>query len=281
MRECSIFLKQQDIIYAILMLLIFIDKGWKNMTYEEHMKGILEAFKNGEIDAGQVLEKIQNAGCEDLGFAKLDHERSLRQGFPEVVYCEGKTAEQNAIIMARLYQYHDNILGTRANRKIFETVKMQVPEAVYHETSRLITVERKPLPKDVTRKIAVITAGTSDLPVAEEAAITAEIMGNNVERIYDVGVAGIHRLFERLTTIREANALIVIAGMEGALASVVGGLVAKPVIAVPTSAGYGANFEGLAALLGMLNSCAAGVAVVNIDNGFGAGRMASIINHMR
>lgn len=253
----------------------------KNMTYEEHMKGILEAFKNGEIDAGQVLKKIQNAGCEDLGFAKLDHERSLRQGFPEVVYCEGKTAEQNAVIMARLYEYHDNILGTRANRNIFEAVKMQVPEAVYHATSRLITVERKPLPKDVTRKIAVITAGTSDLPVAEEAAITAEIMGNSVERIYDVGVAGIHRLFERLTIIREANALIVIAGMEGALASVIGGLVAKPVIAVPTSAGYGANFEGLAALLGMLNSCAAGVAVVNIDNGFGAGRMASIINHMR
>ena len=251
------------------------------MTYEEKMKSILEAYRNGEMDSARVLEEIQNAGCEDLGFAKIDHARTLRQGFPEVVYCEGKTAEQNAIIMSRLSKCHDNILGTRASQDIFAAVKEQVSDAIFHESARLITVERKPLPKDEKRKIAVITAGTSDLPVAEEAAITAEIMGNNVERIYDVGVAGIHRLFERLDTIREANALIVIAGMEGALASVVGGLVAKPVIAVPTSAGYGANFEGLSALLGMLNSCAAGVAVVNINKGFGAGRMASIINHMR
>ena len=251
------------------------------MTYEERMKEILEAYKNEKLDAGQVLEKIQNAGCEDLGFAKIDHARTFRQGFPEVVYCEGKTSEQNALIMEKLSQNHDNILGTRANTDIFEAVKAKVSDAFYHEEARLITVERNPLPRDAERRIAVITAGTSDLPVAEEAAITAEIMGNHVERIYDVGVAGIHRLFERLETIREANALIVIAGMEGALASVVGGLVAKPVIAVPTSAGYGANFEGLSALLGMLNSCAAGVAVVNINIRFGAGRMASIINHMR
>lgn len=251
------------------------------MTYEERMKMILEAYKNGEIDAAAVLEKIQNAGCEDMGFANIDHARSFRQGFPEVVYCEGKTPEQNAAIMASLARNHDNLLGTRADLEIYQAVQEQVSDAVYHEMARLITVERKPLPKDDTRKIAVITAGTSDMPVAEEAAITAEVMGNKVERIYDIGVAGIHRLFGRLETIREANALIVIAGMEGALASVVGGLVAKPVIAVPTSAGYGANFEGLSALLGMLNSCAAGVAVVNINNGFGAGRMASIINHMR
>lgn len=251
------------------------------MTYEQELENILVKYKNGEITSAEVLTKIQNAGCENLGFAKLDHERSVRQGFPEVVYCEGKTVAQNVAIMQRLYQSHDNILGTRANSEIFAAVSKQIPEAIFHAQAHLIAIERAPLPRDTKRKIAVITAGTSDVPVAEEAALTAEIMGNEVQRIYDVGVAGIHRLFEHLETIRSANVVIVIAGMEGALASVVGGLVNKPVIAVPTSVGYGANFKGLSALLGMLNSCAAGIAVVNIDNGFGAGRMASIINHMR
>ncbi|HIU64231.1 MAG TPA: nickel pincer cofactor biosynthesis protein LarB [Candidatus Avacidaminococcus intestinavium] len=245
------------------------------------MLSILEKHKQGQLTSQEVLTAIQSVGCEDLGFAKIDHARSFRQGFPEVVYCEGKTPEQNASIMYRLSQSADNILGTRASAESFQAVQEKISDAQYHQQAGLITVERKPLPRDEMRKIAVVTAGTSDLAVAEEAAITAEIMGNHVVRIYDVGVAGIHRLFERLEDIRSANVVIVLAGMEGALASVIGGLVAKPVIAVPTSAGYGANFGGLAALLGMLNSCAAGVAVVNIDNGFGAGRMACIINHMR
>ena len=184
-------------------------------------------------------------------------------------------------VMEKLAQVHNNILGTRADADKFAAVQKVLPDAVYHKNSRLIFVERKPLPKDDKRYIAVVTAGTSDLPISEEAALTAEIMGNQVERVYDVGVAGIHRLFDKLDLIRNANVVIVVAGMEGALASVVGGLVERPVIAVPTSVGYGANFQGLSALLGMLNSCSAGVAVVNIDNGFGAGRMASIINHMR
>ncbi|MEG0797520.1 MAG: nickel pincer cofactor biosynthesis protein LarB [Acidaminococcaceae bacterium] len=251
------------------------------MTYEEKIKTLLTEYQTGKLPLEQVVTAIQNAGCEDLGFAKLDHERSARQGFPEVVYCEGKTVAQNVLIMERLCAQHDNVLGTRANAEVFVAVQEKIPKARYDATARLIIVEGQPLPKDKNRKIVVITAGTSDLPMAEEAALTAEIMGNTVERIYDVGVAGIHRLFENLAVIRAANVIIVLAGMEGALASVVGGLVAKPVIAVPTSVGYGANFEGLAALLGMLNSCAAGIAVVNIDNGFGAGRMASMINHMR
>ena len=225
------------------------------MTYEENLLALLESYKAGTIDAKTALEKLHAADYTDLGFAKLDHNRSLRQGFPEVVYCEGKTVEQVAAIMEKLAQVHNNILGTRADADKF--------------------------PKDDKRYIAVVTAGTSDLPISEEAALTAEIMGNQVERVYDVGVAGIHRLFDKLDLIRNANVVIVVAGMEGALASVVGGLVERPVIAVPTSVGYGANFQGLSALLGMLNSCSAGVAVVNIDNGFGAGRMASIINHMR
>ena len=183
--------------------------------------------------------------------------------------------------MEKLALVHNNILGTRADADKFASAQKVLPDAVYHKNSRLIFVERKPLPKDDKRYIAVVTAGTSDLPISEEAALTAEIMGNQVERVYDVGVAGIHRLFDKLDLIRNANVVIVVAGMEGALASVVGGLVERPVIAVPTSVGYGANFQGLSALLGMLNSCSAGVAVVNIDNGFGAGRMASIINHMR
>ena len=225
-----------------------------------------------------MLPQVKHHGP---GFASLDHDRSLRRGFPEVVYCEGKSLQQAAAILQVLAARHANVLGTRASRELFEVVKPVLPGAVYHELPRLIVLEKELLPKDPEHKIAVITAGTSDVPVAEEAAITAEVMGNEVLRIYDVGVAGIHRLLGRVEEIRSANVIVVIAGMEGALASVVGGLVDKPVIAVPTSVGYGANFKGLSALLGMLNSCSAGVAVVNIDNGFGAGRMASIINHLR
>ena len=217
----------------------------------------------------------------DLGFAKIDMEREKRQGFPEVIYCAGKTPEQSAEIFFKLSEHSSNVLATRVDAVTKDALLAKIPDAKYFEKARIVALEREPQPKDKNRIITILTAGTSDIPVAEEAAVTARIMGNEVEVIYDVGVAGIHRLFEQMPAIKKANVLIVIAGMEGALASVVGGLVAKPVIAVPTSVGYGASFDGLAALLGMMNSCAAGVAVVNIDNGFGAGRLASIINHMR
>lgn len=251
------------------------------MGYESDMKTLLSEFRNGKMADEELLEKLQDLNVTDLGFAKLDHNRSLRQGFPEVVYCEGKTTVQAAVILKTLAGRHANVLGTRAGRELYEAVKKDLPDAVYYEEARLIVLEKAPLPKDDKRVIAVIAAGTSDFPVSEEAALTAEVMGNKVVRVYDVGVAGIHRLLGKIDVIRAANVVVVVAGMEGALASVVGGLVNKPVIAVPTSVGYGANFHGLSALLGMLNSCSAGVAVVNIDNGFGAGRMASIINHMR
>ena len=251
------------------------------MSYENDIKEALAAYKAGALSDDEVIERFHKFSITDLGYASLDHDRSLRRGFPEVVYCEGKTLQQATAILQALAARHANVLGTRASKELFDVIKPVLPEAVYYELPRLIVLEKEPLPKDPDRKIAVITAGTSDVPVAEEAAITAEVMGNQVLRIYDVGVAGIHRLLGRVDEIRSSNVIVVIAGMEGALASVVGGLVDKPVIAVPTSVGYGANFKGLSALLGMLNSCSAGVAVVNIDNGFGAGRMASIINHLR
>ena len=218
---------------------------------------------------------------EEMGFAKIDHHRAERCGSPEAVFCEGKTPKQVALIVQKMNEGAHNILATRAGAETFAAVKKLVPEAKYHEQAKLIIVRKETITSDPNRFILVITAGTSDIPVAEEAALTAELMGHKVERVFDVGVAGIHRLFAQEEKIRSANVLIVAAGMEGALASVVGGLVNKPVIALPTSVGYGASFEGLAALLGMLNSCAAGVAVVNIDNGFGAGRLAGMINSMR
>ena len=251
------------------------------MSYESDVHTLLSEFKQGKMSDSGLLEKLQELNVTDLGFAKLDHNRSLRQGFPEVVYCEGKSLRQAREILRVLAARHDNILGTRASRELYDLVREDLPDVVYHEEARLLVLERSPLPKDETHVVAVVAAGTSDFPVAEEAAVTTELMGNRVTRVYDVGVAGIHRLLGKLDIIRKANVVVVVAGMEGALASVVGGLVDKPIIAVPTSVGYGANFHGLAALLGMLNSCSAGVAVVNIDNGFGAGRLASTINHLR
>lgn len=248
--------------------------------YEKAIAKILNSYQGGQLTELDAIKKVKELNTLDLGFATLDQSRSLRQGFPEVVYCAGKTIDQVVIIMEHLLEQHDNVLGTRATEAMYRAVKVKIPDAQYFGAAKLIMIERQPLPKDKERVIAVITAGTSDIPIAEEAALTAAIMGNEVIRIFDVGVAGISRLLARLEDIRKANVIIVIAGMEGALASVVGGLVAKPVIAVPTSVGYGANFQGLSALLGMLNSCSS-VAVVNIDNGFGAGRMASIINHLR
>jgi pyridinium-3,5-biscarboxylic acid mononucleotide synthase len=223
----------------------------------------------------------QMSGFDELGFAKIDNHRPERRGFPEAVFCEGKTPEQVAKIVQKMNEGGRNILATRASAEVFAAVQTLTPEAEYNATARLVIVRKEKFDPDPNRIILVMTAGTSDIPVAEEAAVTAELMGHRVERVFDVGVAGIHRLFAQHEKLTQANVLVVAAGMEGALASVVGGLVSKPVIAVPTSIGYGASFGGIAALLGMLNSCAAGVSVVNIDNGFGAGRLAGMINSMR
>lgn len=223
----------------------------------------------------------ENKETLDLGFAKLDLQRQQRCGFPEVVYCAGKTVDQSVRILDILMEKYDNVIGTRADKAVYDALPGRHPSAQYDELARMVYQHKDKTVVNGDRLISVITAGTSDIPIAEEAALTAEIMGNRVERIYDVGVAGIHRLLARVDDIRRANVNIVVAGMEGALASVVGGLVDKPVIAVPTSIGYGANFHGLSALLAMLNSCAAGVSVVNIDNGFGAGRLADTMNRLR
>ena len=251
------------------------------MTQEEKILEVINKYKASSIGEAELIQELKQLQFTDLGFATLDNFRAARQGFPEVIYCAGKTPAQTAEIFLSLSRSCGNVLATRASQEHYEAVQKLVPDAVYNELARTVTIEREPLPKDEKRSIAIVTAGTSDLPVAEEAAVTAAIMGNKVIKIYDVGVAGIHRLFAKLDLIRSANVIIVAAGMEGALPSVVGGLVDKPVIALPTSVGYGASFNGLAALLGMLNSCAAGVAVVNIDNGFGAGRLANLINKQR
>jgi len=245
----------------------------------EEMKKFLKSVKNGDISIDDGLDKLKDLSYSDLGFAKIDNHRELRVGYPEVIYCEGKTVEQIKGIVSLMLTKDVNILGTRASKVMYEGVKQICDGAKYNELARTIVIKKKEVELQSTY-IALVTGGTSDIPVAEEAAITAEIFGNKVERIYDVGVAGIHRLFENLDVIRSAKVVITVAGMEGALTSVVGGLVDKPVIAVPTSVGYGASFKGLAALLSMLNSCSSGVSVVNIDNGFGAGYLASIINKL-
>ncbi len=239
---------------------------------------LLNAVKNGEVTIEEAENELKKLPYEDLGFAKLDHHRSLRSGFPEVIFCQGKTSEQIVKIFERFIAADAKVLATRASEQQYEEVRKAVPDAVYLKTPRLITYQLEK--NEGIGKVAVCTAGTSDIPVAEEAACVAEFFGANVERFYDVGVAGIHRLLAVAPQIREANVVIAIAGMEGALASVIGGLVDKPVIAVPTSVGYGANFGGLSALLTMLNSCAEGISVVNIDNGFGAGYLAAQINRL-
>ena len=249
------------------------------MTRNE-IRNLLTEIKSGSKSVEDALEVLQNFPYTDLGFAKIDHHREMRTGYPEIVYCAGKTAEQVAAIFSVMSAKENNVIGTRADEKIFESVKAIIPDAVYYQVARIVSVQRKKT-EFTSTKIAVITAGTSDMPVAEEAAVTAELLGNKVVRIYDAGVAGIHRLVDKLPEIKNCRVIIVIAGMEGALASVVGGLVDKPVIAVPTSVGYGANFGGISALLAMLTSCSSGVTVVNIDNGFGAGFSASMINQMK
>ena len=243
------------------------------------IKSLLESVKDNKLDIEEALQKLEDLPFKELGFAKIDNHRELRVGYPEVIYCAGKTVEQVREIVKFMLTKDNNILGTRATEEMYYAVKEVCEEAEYNKLGRTITIRKKE--QTLTESyIAVVAAGTSDLPVVEEAVETAKILGNRVEKITDVGVAGIHRLFSRLDVIKGAKVIIVIAGMEGALASVIGGLVNKPIIAVPTSVGYGANFGGLAALLSMLNSCAGGVSVVNIDNGFGAAYNASIINKL-
>lgn len=246
------------------------------MTTTDAIK-LLEQFRAGQVGRDAVLRAFQAAPVADLGFAQLDTHRALRKGFPEVVFGAGKTPEQVAKIASALLKREERVLVTRVTADHARAVRRKIKKVVYHELGRCLTLGKPPVPVR-GGTIAVVCAGTSDLPVAEEAALTAEVMGNRVERVWDVGVAGVHRLFGRLPTIQAANVVIVVAGMEGALPSVVAGLISKPVIAVPTSVGYGANFGGLAPLLGMLNSCGSGVTVVNIDNGFGAGFAAAQIN---
>jgi NCAIR mutase (PurE)-related protein len=255
------------------------------MNQSELLK-ILESVKTGGLSPDKAIERLKHLPFEDLGFAKVDHHRALRQGFAEVVFGKGKTPQQVAGIVRAMLHKKDtshNVLVTRANKKMFAAVKRAAGKdarnAKFHDLSGVITIERS---QEVTGKgaIVVVSAGTSDIPVAEEALLTARMMGNRAEHLYDVGVAGIHRLLEHRENLTQARVIICVAGMEGALPSVVGGLVAVPVIAVPTSVGYGASFGGIAALLGMLNSCASNVTVVNIDNGFGAACVASCINRL-
>lgn len=246
------------------------------MMNENDLKELLEAIKRGDISVDDAYNRLKNLPYADLGFAKVDHHRTLRTGFPEVVYGESKDPEQIAMIMLELAKESKNIMATRCSCETFENVREQVPEAIYYEKARIIALIQSGF-KSNNGKIAIVSAGTSDIPVAEEARVTAELMGCQVGRHYDVGVAGIHRLLSRIDEIRNADVVIAVAGMEGALASVVGGLVDVPVIAVPTSVGYGANLGGVSALLSMLNSCANGIGVVNIDNGFGAGYLACLI----
>ncbi|MGA3373619.1 MAG: nickel pincer cofactor biosynthesis protein LarB [Terracidiphilus sp.] len=243
------------------------------------IEALLNEVREGRTPVNEALDRLKGMPFEDLGFAKLDHHRALRTGMPEVIFAVGKTATQVAHIFARMAEAGGNVLATRASREMYQAVHAAEPRAEFHETARAITLTQAPgIPGKGS--IAVVCAGTSDLPVAEEAAVTARLMGNTVELIADVGVAGIHRLLAQKTSLQSARVLIVCAGMEGALPTVVGGLVNAPVVAVPTSVGYGASFGGVAALLGMLNTCSPNVSVVNIDNGFGAACIASLINHL-
>lgn len=253
--------------------------GPKEMNIRK-LESLLKEVRSGKMAIDQALIQLKSLPFQDLGFAKIDHHRSLRKGFPEVIWGEGKSSGQILSIMKQLKQKGQNILITRLNEKKAKTIKKVFLKSRYYPQSKALTYLTHPVKPEGKGTILVITAGTTDIPVAEEAAITAQFMGNHVETLYDVGVAGIHRLLYEREKLEKARVLIVVAGMEGALPSVVGGLVDKPVIAVPTSVGYGTSFGGITALLAMLNSCTSGVAVVNIDNGFGAGYMASLINRM-
>ena len=244
----------------------------------EKVKELLEAVASGALRPQQAMARLRDVPVDDLGFARVDLHRSLRHGVPEAVFCQGKTPAQVVAIASRLAAGHDNVLATRADAAVVAALEASGLPVRIHAEARLVVI--KPRPQEGVGLIAVVSAGTSDMPVAEEAAVTAETMGNRVERIFDCGVAGLHRLVPHLDRLNEANAIIAVAGMEGALPTVIGGLVDRPVIAVPTSVGYGASFGGVAALLAMLNSCAPGVSVVNIDNGYGAAAQANQINKL-
>ena len=244
---------------------------------ESQIRALLERVRSGELPVDEASTRLRSLPFEDLGFAQVDHHRALRCGFPEVIFCTGKTDDQVAAIAERIVASGSDLLATRATPAMHEAVRTRCPSAEYHEAARTIVVQENWQDQGIG-EVLVVSAGTSDIPVAEEAAVTARVLGNRVERVFDVGVAGIHRLFSHREAIMNASVLIVVAGMEGALPSVVGGMVSRPVIAVPTSVGYGASFNGLAALLAMLNSCASGVTVVNIDGGFNAGYAAGLIN---
>jgi NCAIR mutase (PurE)-related protein len=242
----------------------------------EKLRKLLETIQQGQTTVEEALERLRQLPYEDLGYARLDLHRALRNAMPEVVFCQGKTIEQATAILKRLWQHHDRVMGTRVFPDMADAILKEIPGARYEPTSRLVTMVRgeTPIQPENAPYALVVTGGTADMPVAEEAAQTLEFLGSRVKRAYDVGVAGIHRLFDQLDLVTSAAVILSVAGMEGALTSVVGGLVSCPVIGVPTSVGYGASFNGLAALLSMLNSCATGVSVVNIDNGFGAGVVA-------
>jgi pyridinium-3,5-biscarboxylic acid mononucleotide synthase len=244
---------------------------------QDWLLNILEQLKSGKLTIAETLDRLSVLPYEEIGYAKIDHHRMLRKGFPEVIFGRGKTPEQIASIAERLISHSDRLLVTRASREAFESLNAAIRDADYNPVSRTIVVNHTQKSRAIPG-VTVVCGGTADIPVAEEAVVTAEIMGNKVEKVYDIGVAGIHRLLDKVTLLRKSRVLVVVAGMEGALPSVIGGLVQAPIIAVPTSVGYGASFNGLAPLLAMLNSCAPGVSVVNIDNGFGAGYMAGLIN---
>jgi len=246
---------------------------------KKKIENLLQDVKDGKLAIDEAMSILKNLPYEDLGFAKIDTHRTLRRGFPEIVLCTGKTIEQIVEIVARFSSKSDFVMATKADKAVYEAIKKIKPDAVFYEIAQIVQIGQCEKARG-DKVILVVSAGTSDIPVAEEAAITAEAMGNTVERLYDIGVAGVHRLLENKKKIFGANVLVVVAGMEGALPSVIGGLVDKPVIAVPTSVGYGSSFEGISALLGMLNSCVPGIAVMNIDNGFGAGYFAGVINQM-
>lgn len=243
---------------------------------KNNLKKLFDSIYSKSVTPAQAMETFKMLPFENMDFAHIDHHREIRQGFPEVIYCEGKTISQIIKIAGSILKNSKELLATRADKKVYLAIKKKHPKVKYNALARMVFLKK---PKKITQgKILVMTAGTADIPIAEEAVLTAEILGNKVEKTYDVGVAGLHRLLDKKALLAEARVIIVVAGMEGALASVVGGLVDKPVIGVPTSTGYGASFKGIAALLTMLNSCAAGVATVNIDNGFGAGYLAHKIN---
>jgi NCAIR mutase (PurE)-related protein len=245
---------------------------------EENIRELLIRISRGEVSVDEGLEKLKDLPYEDIGVAHIDHHRSLRRGLPEVIFGEGKNVAEIVSIMDRISKQDENVIVTRVDSDKANDILKKYPKSIYHERSRVLTLMDHPIKSRGRGTILVISAGTSDIPVAEEAALTARFMGNDVDTIYDLGVAGLHRLLGHRDQLQKASVLIVVAGMEGALPSVVGGLVDKPVIAVPTSVGYGASFQGITALLGMLNSCASGVTVVNIDNGFGAGYAAGLMN---